>query len=133
MGFRNRIGAYTLTGHTDSVQSVIITPNGKQVISSSTDNTLKVWNLNTGKEIFNITGDRNKVNAIAVTKDSRYLISYISNHNTIQVWDVENRNVIASFSGESSLTSCAVAVDKVTIIAGEKSGRLHFLRLEGIG
>ncbi|HLP92165.1 MAG TPA: hypothetical protein VK184_26690 [Nostocaceae cyanobacterium] len=30
------------------------------------------------------------------------------------------------------LTCCAVAPDGVTIVAGEASGRLHFLRLQGM-
>ncbi|MDZ8067685.1 MAG: WD40 repeat domain-containing protein [Nostoc sp. DedQUE08] len=121
---------YTLIGHTDSVQAVALTPNGKQVISSSIDNTLKVWNLKTGQEIFSITGNGNQVNTVTVTPDSKHLIYHISYDNSIQVLDLESQNVIASFTGESALTCCAVASDGMTIVAGEASGRVHFLRLE---
>ncbi|MBW4666961.1 MAG: hypothetical protein KME60_05830 [Cyanomargarita calcarea GSE-NOS-MK-12-04C] len=79
----------TLNGHNDLVNAVGVTPNGKQVISGSVDNTLKVWNL-------------------------------------------ETREVVTTFTGDSPIYCCAIAPDGVTIVAGEKSGRLHFLRLEGI-
>jgi hypothetical protein len=36
---------------------------------------------------------------------------------------------IATFTGEGGMTSCAVAPGGRTIIAGEQSGRVHFLRL----
>ena len=123
---------YTLTGHTDSVQAVAVTPNGKYVISSSTDNTIKVWNLKTGTELLTIKGNSNRTNDVVVTPDGKYLISHSSYDKTLQVWDLESQYVIASFSGESALTCCAAAPDGVTIVAGETSGRLHFLRLEGM-
>jgi hypothetical protein len=43
--------------------------------------------------------------------------------------DLESGEVIVSFTGEDNMTSCAVAPDGRTVIAGDSSGRLHFLRL----
>ena len=55
-----------------------------------------------------------------------------SDDNTLKVWDLESGTEIASFIGEGALRCCAVAPDGVTIVTGEVSGRLHFLRLEGL-
>jgi len=38
----------TLEGHTDSVNSVAVTPDGTRAVSASSDHTLKVWDLSTG-------------------------------------------------------------------------------------
>lgn len=54
-------------------------------------------------------------------------------NNIIKVWDLESKKIIASFSGDSLLRCCAVASDGVTIVAGEASGQVHLLRLEGVG
>ena len=51
---------------------------------------------------------------------------------TLKVWDFQTRKVIASFTGDGAINCCAVAPDGVTIVAGESSGRLHFLQLEGV-
>ncbi|MEQ8752993.1 MAG: hypothetical protein RID09_05655 [Coleofasciculus sp. G1-WW12-02] len=59
------------------------------------------------------------------------MISSSSDH-ILTIWDLERREVIANFIGESELTCCAIAPDGITIVAGEASGRVHFLRLEGI-
>ena len=121
---------FTLTGHISSVNTVAVTPNGNEVISGLGDKTIKVWNLETGEEKFTLTGHSNSVNTVAVTPNGKEVIS-ASGDNTIKVWNLETREIIATFTGESSLNCCAVAPDGVTIVAGEASGRLHFLRLEG--
>ena len=41
----------TLTGHSDLVYSVAYSPDGKHVVSGSRDNTVKVWDAQTGKEV----------------------------------------------------------------------------------
>ncbi|MTJ51786.1 WD40 repeat domain-containing protein, partial [Anabaena sp. UHCC 0253] len=55
----------TLTGHNDSVRAVAITPDGKKAVSASDDNTLKVWDLDTGKELSTLTGHNSYVQAVA--------------------------------------------------------------------
>ncbi len=51
---------------------------------------------------------------------------------SLKVWDFKTGKLIATFNGDSELKCCAVASDGVTIVAGESSGRVHFLRVEGI-
>ena len=38
-----------MTGHSDSVRSVAVTPVGQRAVSASDHNTLKVWNLEYGR------------------------------------------------------------------------------------
>ena len=122
---------FTLKDHKDSVNAVAVTPDGTKVISGSSDNTLKVWDLSSRKVIDTFTGHRDSVNAIAVTPDGTKVISG-SSDNTLRVWDLSNGDVIAKFTGDSEFIYCTVATDGVTIIAREIEGRLHLLQLEGI-
>ena len=41
----------TLTGHSGSVYSVAYSPDGKHLVSGSYDNTVKVWDAQTRKEV----------------------------------------------------------------------------------
>ena len=41
----------TLTGHSDKVFSVAYSPDGKHIVSGSDDNTVKVWDSQTGTEV----------------------------------------------------------------------------------
>jgi WD40 repeat protein len=121
----------TLEGHSSLVYAVAVTPDGLQAISGSYDDTLKVWNLETGELRLSLEGHSDAVNAVAVTPDGKQAISG-SDDDTLKVWNLETGEVIASFTGESPLFCCAVAPDGLTIVAGDSSGRVHFLRLEGM-
>lgn len=46
-------------------------------------------------------------------------------------FEYESGEVIALFSEDGSLHSCAVSLDGRTIVAGERSGIVHFMRLMG--
>ena len=65
----------TLAGHTDSVDIVAITQDGKYLISGSDDNTIKVWNLDEQKEDFTLKGNTSAVKTLAISQDGNYLVS----------------------------------------------------------
>jgi WD40 repeat protein len=91
--------------------------------------TIKVWDLERGKELRTLTGHAGTVTTVAVTPDGRRVVS-ASADRTLKVWGLESGKLVATFSGDGEIAACAVAPDG-TIVAGEASGRVHFLRLEG--
>ncbi len=71
------------------------------------------------------------VTAVSLTQEGKYVIS-ASKDGTLKVWDIETGIVKTGFTRESPLRTCAVSSDGKTIVAGEASERVHFLRLEGV-
>jgi len=120
-----------LLGHRDWVTALAVTPDGRRAISASADQTVQVWDLEAAQLVRTLEGHTDLVNAVAVTPDGHHAISASADH-TLRVWDVESGNYITAFSGEGPMLHCAVAPDRRTIIARDKSGRGHFLRLEGL-
>src|ERR1019366_2977127 len=59
----------TLSGHTRDVIAVAVTPDGRRAVSASDDWTLKVWELETGRELHTLAGHSSRVRAVAVTTD----------------------------------------------------------------
>ena len=74
----------TLTGHEGWVTSVAISPDGQTLVSGSTDDTIKVWDLSTGKLVRTLTGQKGGVE-IAISPDGQTLVSGSWDH-TIKVW-----------------------------------------------
>lgn len=83
-----------------------------------------------GTLIRTLKGHTDWVNAVSLTPDGRRAIS-ASWDNTLKVWDIESGNVLVVFCADGTLIDCAVSPDGKTIVAGEESGRVHILRLEG--
>jgi WD40 repeat protein len=120
----------TLRGHSNWVHAVAVTPDGKTAISGSADCTAIVWDLVSGEPVHTLTGHTGWVDAVALTPDGKTAIS-ASSDRILKVWDVLSGEEVACFTGDESILCCAVAPDGVTVVAGEASGRVHFLRMEG--
>ncbi|MDB9314152.1 hypothetical protein PN462_13655, partial [Spirulina sp. CS-785/01] len=110
------------------VNAVAVTPEG-QVISGSGDNTLKVWDMQTGKELRTLRGHSDWVYAVAVTPEGQVISGSVD--NTLKVWDMQTGEVLTTFTTDTPILSCAVSGDGRTVVAGDTSGRVYFLRLEG--
>ena len=111
--------------------SIAVTPDGEYAISVSASRTLQVWNLKSREFIHALEGHTDLVNVIVVTADGRLAISASADHS-LRVWGIESGDCIAAFSGEGPMLRCAVAPDGRTIVAIDKSGRGHLLRIEGL-
>jgi len=48
----------TLTGHLDSVYSVDFSPDGKWIVSGSSDELVKIWDAKPGAEVRSFVGVR---------------------------------------------------------------------------
>ena len=72
--------------------------------SGSWDNTIKLWDINTGKEIRTLTGHANWVNSVAFSPDGKFLASG-SADCTIKLWQVQTGIEIQTFTGHSDPVS----------------------------
>lgn len=121
----------TLEQHLDAVFRVLILADGRRGISVSFDNTLIVWDLKEGKAMHTLAGHSGSITGTVVIQDGRRVVT-ASVDKTIRIWNLERGELLATFTGEDGFISCAAALDGKTIIAGEDSGRVHVLRLQGI-
>jgi WD40 repeat protein len=63
--------------------------------SASYDNTVKLWSVESQKEITTLQGHLSPVLSIAFSPDGKYLTSS-SNENTVKLWSMQNFKEISS-------------------------------------
>ncbi|MFM6108009.1 MAG: WD40 repeat domain-containing protein, partial [Sphaerospermopsis kisseleviana] len=90
----------TLTGHKNRIRTIAITPDGTKAVSGSDDNTLNVWDLETGTKIHTLIGHNHFVNTVAITPDGKKAVSG-SDDNTLNVWDLETGTKIHTLIGHN--------------------------------
>jgi hypothetical protein len=83
--------------HSGAVQACAFLPDGKRAVSASSDNTLKLWDVETGKEIRTYSGHQGYVYSCAATADGRRLIS-ASYDKTLKLWDLETGQCLKTLS-----------------------------------
>ncbi|MBD6618426.1 PDZ domain-containing protein [Komarekiella sp. 'clone 1'] len=109
---------HTLQGHSDSVNSVAFSPDGRTVVSGSHDTTIKLWDVRTGREIYTLQGHSNSVDCVAFSPDGKILASG-SSDKTIKLWDVTTGGQIRTIQAHSdSVRSVVFSPDGKTIASG---------------
>src|SRR5271166_3023998 len=104
----------TMFGHSNNVDAVAVTPDGKLAVSASWDQTLKVWKLGSGREQRTLSGHSWVVSAVAVTPDGQLVVS-ASWDKTLKVWDLGSGRELRTLSGHTQ---------DVTVVAVTQEGRL---------
>ncbi|EGD77193.1 WD-40 repeat protein [Salpingoeca rosetta] len=95
----------TLEGHSNFVSSITITPDDKHIISSSRDNTIRIWSLDTFKcECVIEDAHAKGVGCVCITDDGTRVISGGGDY-AVNVW----RLVTSPSSSSSSSSSTATA------------------------
>ncbi|WP_392530274.1 protein kinase [Nostoc sp. C117] len=104
----------TLIGHTNWVNSVAFSPDGKLLASGSADCTIKLWQVNTGIEIQTFTGHSDSVSSVAYSprtatttnSQDRQLVASGSNDYTIKLWQAYTGRNICTLTGHSFFVNC---------------------------
>jgi WD40 repeat protein len=89
--------AFSPDWYSGVVLSVAFSPDGRYIVSGANDNTLKVWDVETGKEIHSISGHSASVKSVGFSPDGRRIVSGSS--KTIKVWDAETGEEIVQILG----------------------------------
>ena len=76
-------------GHTNTVQSVAVTPDGDRFVTASGDNTVRIWNAKTFVELGTLKGHSGWVHSLAVMPDGAR-IAAVSEDRTARVWDAKS-------------------------------------------
>jgi len=78
---------YTLQKHTGSVHAVDFHPsNSQRLVSAGADRTVRLWSVDTGKEIMLISAHYGSVRDVAFSPDGNEIVSG-SGDNMVRVWD----------------------------------------------
>lgn len=91
----------TLHGHEHNVSSVAFMPRGDMLVSASRDKTIKMWQLDTGHNVFTYTGHTDWVRMVRVSDDGSMLAS-CSSDQTVRIWVVGQKGCKVNIKSQHS-------------------------------
>jgi WD40 repeat protein len=101
----------TLKGHENYVSACAFSPDGKILISSSWDKTLRVWECSSGREIATLTDHADQVGFCAASPDGHFFASS-SYDKTVRLWRFDTFQCVKTFEGHNKrVTCCAFSPD----------------------
>ena len=115
----------TLEGHSDSVTSVAFSPDGKQVVSGSGDETVRLWDTATGALLQTLEGHTRSVTSVAFSPDGKQVVSG-SDDGTVRLWDTATGAPLQTLEGHSEyVTSVAFSPDGKQVVSGSGDGTVR--------
>jgi WD40 repeat protein len=90
------IEIYPQLGHSDSVNAITYSPDGKWIASGSVDMSIQIWDAETGKHQMSCFGHTGQVIGLDWSPDGKYLVS-CSIDKTIRAWAVESGEEVYPF------------------------------------
>jgi len=111
-----------LRNHTNWVMALAVLPDGR-VVSSSYDNTLRVWDVDTGRTLATLQGHTHSVSALAVLPDGRVVSG--SSDKTLRVWDVDTGRMLATLQSHTHSVRTLVVLSDGRIISGSEDKTLR--------
>jgi WD40 repeat protein len=132
---------HTIAGHLDTVTTVAFSPippgppyeggPGGILATGSADNTVKIWQSDTGKLIRTFLGHSDTVNCIAFSpndnsKETPPLIASGSGDKTIKIWQLDTGKLIHSLTGHSvTVFSIAFSPDGEMLASASGDGTIR--------
>lgn len=94
------IQTLSFKGHTGLAQAVAFSPNGHLLASGSRDQTIRIWDVQTGQCLKTLKGHTDEVRSVAFSLDGSLLASG-SYDQTVQVWEVSTWSCLNVLKGHN--------------------------------
>jgi WD40 repeat protein len=113
-----------LDGHSEGINSVAFSADGKQMASGSTDNTVKIWNTATEMCIHTLEGHSAYIISVAFSKDGRQVASG-SYDKAVKIWDTATGVCAQTLKDHNGyITSVAFSEDGRRVASGSSRREL---------
>lgn len=111
------------TGHTRPVHAVMFCPSGKTALSGGDDHTVRGWDVETGRELWNVKGYTGfGPGVMPFSRDGRFFLSRRCN---LKICEAATGREVLFFSGHEEEVECAAfSPDGKRVISGDREGAI---------
>jgi hypothetical protein len=106
-----------LDGHTRIVSAVVFSPDGTRLATASADESIKLWDLATGKDVLTFDGHSRPVNSLAFAGGGKWLLSVSGGRavggNELKLWDVATgKDLVTIPAHDARINQLALSADE---------------------
>src|SRR5215213_8772762 len=87
-----------LDGHTQAINSIGFSPDGKLVVTASADGTAWIWDAATGATVGYLRGHSKSVNTASFSPDGKFIVT-AGDDATVRLWDAGRFTLVRTIGG----------------------------------
>ncbi len=107
-------------GYSKAVNAVALSANGRQAVSGSQDNLLRLWDTATGLLLRTFDAQTSAINSVAFSPDGRRILTG-GNGNRLRLWDVAAGQAVTVMEGHTGeVLSAAFSPSGQQVLSGGK-------------
>ena len=114
----------TFSGHSDSVNSLFLSRDGKCLVTGSSDRTARLWDTATGRCLMVFSGHEKPVICVHLSLDGGRLLSG-SSDRTARLWDTETGEPLQTYEGHK-VEQVFFTCHQQRIVTMDKDGLISF-------
>lgn len=111
--------ALMLQGHEEGVLAVAFSPDSRQLLSGSSDRTIRLWDLSRGEQLACLEGHLEKIWSVTFSPDGQQAIS-ASKDKSVRVWDLARGREQRCYANRTN-RSVAISGDGMLALSGNIS------------
>jgi WD40 repeat protein len=124
----------TFKGHLRGMVAVALSPDSSQAVSVNLDDTIRLWDVKTGKEVGRFTGFIGSPRSARFSPDGKLLLTGhvgVKGNQLVRLWKVESKKLIHSFAGhQGTVVGVAITSDGKTGVSAGSDGSMRTWDLE---
>jgi WD40 repeat protein len=124
------VAVRSFMGHAGPVFGAALSANAHRVLSGGEDKTVRLWDLDTGKELAKLEGHTAAIRAVAFAPDGKRAAS-AGDDGTIRLWDLAEKKTLRAFTGHDGGVRClAFTPDGKQLLSGGVDRSLRVWEVE---